>query len=71
MFKRLSTQDQLIDARAEIARLRATIGELPPQEASEGGEVAEQPKLVDRVGAVETDVVEVKEVVNALFGGAE
>lgn len=71
MFKHLSTQEQLIDARAEIARLKATVGELPPTEAAEGEDVAEQLKLVDRVGAVETDVVEVKEVVNALFGGAE
>lgn len=64
MFKKITTQEQLMDARAEIARLRATVGELPPQETAEGAETVEQPKLVDRV-------VTVEEAVEAMFGGAE
>ncbi|MCK9325478.1 MAG: hypothetical protein M0P69_08255 [Bacteroidales bacterium] len=69
MFKYLSVREQIIEARAEIARLRATVGELPPVEVAEGEEIPEQPKLVDRLDTVETDVVEVKETIDALFGG--
>lgn len=63
MFKKISLQEQLVRANAEIARLRATVGELPPQETAEGAEAVEQPKLVDRV-------VTVEETIETLFGGA-
>lgn len=71
MFKYISYREQVIEARAEIARLKAIVGELPTIEVAEGEEIPEQPKLVDRVDTVETDVVEVKETIDALFGGAE
>jgi hypothetical protein len=64
MFKKITAQEQLIKANAEIARLRATVGELPPQETIEGEEAVEQPKLVDRV-------VTVEETIETLFGGVE
>lgn len=66
--------EQLQNAKAELTKLKSTVGELPPVEVIEGVKsegTAEQPKLVDRVIKTETDVVEVREVIDTLFGGAE
>ena len=56
MFKFRSTREQLLDAAAEIAKLKATVGELPPIENIEGVEPPEQLKLVDRAEQSRADI---------------
>ena len=56
MFKFKSIREQFLDAATEIAKLKATVGELPPIEGVEGEEIIEQPKLVDKTEQNKADI---------------
>ena len=56
MFKFKSTREQLLDAAAEIAKLKATVGELPPTKVIEGSEEIKQPQLVDMAEQNRADI---------------
>jgi hypothetical protein len=56
MFKFLNQREQLQNAKFELAKLKSTVGELPPQENAESGEEIKQPQLVDRAEQNRADI---------------
>ena len=56
MFKHVNQMEQLQNAKAELTKLKSTVGELPPVEVVEGGEEIKQPQLVDRAEQNRADI---------------
>ena len=69
MLKFITEREQLKNANIELARLRALVGELPQKEIIEGEDIALD-TIASKLGVAETDIVDVKEVIDTLFGGA-
>ena len=62
MFRFINKDKQLLNANAEIARLRSIVGELPQVEKVEDTEEVTQPTLSDKV-------VSIEETIDTVFGG--
>ncbi len=56
MFKHVNQMEQLQNAKAELTKLKSTVGELPSGAAPEGGEEIKQPQLVDRAEQNRADI---------------
>ena len=55
MFKFLSIREQLRNAKAELTKLKSTVGEMPPAEVVEGEEV-EQKTIVGEIEQTKADL---------------
>jgi hypothetical protein len=56
MFKHVNQMEQLQNAKAELTKLKSTVGELPPADVSEGGEEIRQLQLTDRAEQNRADI---------------
>ena len=59
MFKHIKRTEELRLAQAEIKRLKALVGEMPPQDV-EMGEEAEQETIIGKLGKNDKELAEIK-----------
>lgn len=56
MFKFIDLRKQLQNTKAELTKLKSTVGELPPVEVVEGNEEIKQLQLVDKAEQNRADI---------------